>query len=67
MPILICWLCDLYLQGGSYICSLICSYIQLMLYMELHIDNFYTYLPLHTHIYIYIDNLPMYTNNEITL
>ena len=45
-----CWLCDLNMQCGSHICSLIYAYMELMLntefilYIGLYIDNYYTHL-----------------------
>ena len=36
---LVSWLCDLYMQCGSHIYSVIYSYMELMLYIELYIDN----------------------------
>ena len=59
----VCWLCDLHVQYGSHICSVIYTYMEIMLYtefllhIEFNIDNLHTYLSL----YKYLDNLPMYT------
>ena len=54
-------MCDIHMQFGSHTCSVMYAYMELMIYIELYIDNCYTHLSL------YLDNLPMYTNNVITL
>ena len=41
---LICWLCDLQMQSGSNICSVISAYIELILYKELYIYIIVTFI-----------------------
>ena len=37
--LLTCWLCDLHMEYGSHICSVIYAYIELILYIEVYIDS----------------------------